>query len=401
MSDNDLVLAHVRLAGRAVDLGLRDGRIARIAPAGTLHGRAVEACGGLLALPGLVDGHIHLDKTFLGLPWVSHRPDGSVAGRIAAERAQLRAIAEPMAIRARRLVEHIARRGTTAIRTHVDVDNDTGLAGLETLLKLRDEVAHLLSMQIVAFPQSGVVSHPGGAAVLEDAIRAGADVVGGLDPAGIDDDVEAQLDIVFGIAERHGVRIDIHLHDPGELGAWELRRIASRSKAAGLQGRVAVSHAFALGTIDEATLARTAATLAEGGIAIMTNGPGPETMPPVKRLLAEGVQVFVGSDNIRDAWSPYGNGDMLERARLVGYRGALLTDAELRLALDLVTTAPARVIGLPDITLVEGAAADLILVDAAHEPEAVAGAPPRALVVKAGRVIARLSDQPPNRASLG
>ena len=218
---------------------------------------------------------------------------------------------------------------------------------------------------------------------------------------GIDDDVEAQLDIVFGIAERHGVRIDIHLHDLGELGAWELRRIASRSKAAGLQGRVAVSHAFALGTIDEATLARTAATLAEGGIAIMTNGPGPEAMPPVKRLLAEGVQVFVGSDNIRDAWSPYGNGDMLERARLVGYRGALLTDAELRLALDLVTTAPARVIGLPDITLVEGAAADLILVDAAHEPEAVAGAPPRALVVKAGRVIARLSDQPPNRASLG
>ncbi|NKE45238.1 amidohydrolase family protein [Roseomonas frigidaquae] len=386
----DLILSDVRLEGLARDFGLRAGRIARIAPAGTLSGGPVEPGRGLLALPGLVDGHIHLDKTFLGLPWQPHQPDGSpngsVAGRIAAERAQRAVIAEPMALRARRLVESIAARGTTAIRTHVDVDAEAGLAGLEALLELRAEVAHLVTMQIVAFPQSGVLRH---ARVLEDAVAAGADVVGGLDPAGIDEDIEAQLAIVFGIAERHGVPIDIHLHDPGELGAFELRRIAARSRAAGLQGRVAVSHAYALGQVAEATLARTAAALAEAGVAIMTNGPGPEAMPPVKRLVAEGVTVFVGSDNIRDAWSPYGNGDMLERARLVGYRAALLTDAELRLGLDLVTAAPARVMGLPDPALLEGAAADLVLVDAAHVPEAVATAPPRALVVKAGQIVAR------------
>ncbi|MDP3418907.1 amidohydrolase [Falsiroseomonas sp.] len=382
----DLILSDVRLDGRRCDLGLRDGRLARIAPAGTLTGGPVEPGRGLLALPGLVDGHIHLDKTFLGLPWLPHRPDGSVAGRIAAEKTQLAAIAEPMARRARHLVESIAARGTTAIRTHVDVDAGAGLAGLKALLALRAEVAHLLSLQIVAFPQSGVLRH---ARVLEDAVAAGADVVGGLDPACIDEDIEAQLAIVFGIAERRGVPIDIHLHDPGELGAFELRRIAARTRAAGLQGRVAVSHAYALGQVEEATLARTAAALALAGVAIMTNGPGPEAMPPVKRLVAEGVTVFVGSDNIRDAWSPYGNGDMLERARLVGYRAALLSDAELRLGLDLVTSAPAKVLGLPDPTLAEGAAADLVLVDAAHVPEAVAAAPPRALVVKAGRITAR------------
>lgn len=382
----DLILSDVRLDGRRCDLGLRDGRLARIAPAGTLTGGPVEPGRGLLALPGLVDGHIHLDKTFLGLPWLPHRPDGSVAGRIAAEKTQLAAIAEPMARRARHLVESIAARGTTAIRTHVDVDAGAGLAGLKALLALRAEVAHLLSLQIVAFPQSGVLRH---ARVLEDAVAAGADVVGGLDPACIDEDIEAQLAIVFGIAERRGVPIDIHLHDPGELGAFELRRIAARTRAAGLQGRVAVSHAYALGQVEEATLARTAAALAQAGVAIMTNGPGPEAMPPVKRLVAEGVTVFVGSDNIRDAWSPYGNGDMLERARLVGYRAALLSDAELRLGLDLVTSAPAKVLGLPDPTLAEGAAADLVLVDAAHVPEAVAAAPPRALVVKAGRITAR------------
>lgn len=385
----DLVLADLRIDGAAQDVGITLGRIARIGAAGTLTGPVVESCGGLLALPGLVDGHIHLDKTFLGLPWIPHRPDASIAGRIAAERAQRRAIGEPMALRARRLVERVAAQGTTAIRTHVDIDADVGLAGLEALLALRHEVANLLDMQIVAFPQSGVVILHGGAALLEEAVRAGADVVGGLDPACIDDDVEGQLGIVFGIAERHGVPIDIHLHDPGELGAWELRRIAARSKAAGLQGRVAVSHAYALGEVPEATLARTAAALAEGGVAIMTNGPGTAAMPPVQRLLAEGVQVFCGSDNIRDAWSPYGDGDMLRRAGIVGYRAGLVTDAELQLALDLVTLAPARVLGRAAQGIGEGAPADLVLVAAEGVAEAVATAPPRALVVKAGRITAR------------
>jgi cytosine/adenosine deaminase-related metal-dependent hydrolase len=383
---HDLVLTDLRIEDEAVDLGLRDGRIAQVAPGGTLAGERVEACGGLLALPGLVDGHIHLDKTFLGLPWQPHRPDASVAGRIATEAAQLAGIAEPMARRARRMVEHVAVRGTTALRSHVDIATGTGLGGLEALLRLRAEVAHLVSIQFVAFPQSGALAH---ALVLEDAVRAGADVVGGLDPAGIDQDIEAQLRLVFGIAERHGVPLDIHLHDPGELGAFELQRIAAFTRAAGLAGRVAVSHAYALGQVGEATLARTAAALAEAGVAIMTNGPGPEAMPPVQRLVAEGVVVFCGSDNIRDAWSPYGNGDMLDRARLVGYRAALLTDAELRLALDLVTAAPARVMGRAAPLLAEGAAADLVLVAAEHVAEAVATAPPRALVVKAGRIVAR------------
>jgi cytosine/adenosine deaminase-related metal-dependent hydrolase len=386
---HDLVLADALTEGRRVDIGLDAGRIARIAPAGSLDGATRLALDGALVLPGLVDGHIHPDKTFLGLPWRPHRPDATVAGRIEAEKAERRAIAEPMAIRARRLVEHVAARGTTAMRAHVDVDAEIGLGSLEALLALRAEVAHLVTMQIVAFPQSGVTSLPGGAALLEAAVRAGADVVGGLDPAGIDEDIEGQLGIVFGIAGKHGRPIDIHLHDPGELGAYELRRIASRTRASGMQGRVAVSHAFALGTIEEATLARTAAALAEAGVAIMTNGPGPETIPPVKRLVAEGVRVFVGSDNIRDAWSPYGDGDMLARARLVGYRAALLTDEELRLAFDLVSAAPAAVMGCEAPRIAEGAAADLIVLRAAHVAEAVASAPPREMVIKAGRIIAR------------
>jgi cytosine/adenosine deaminase-related metal-dependent hydrolase len=386
---HETVLADALIDGVPADIGLDAGRIARIAPPGTLAGGVTLALEGALVLPGLVDGHIHLDKTHLGLPWRPHIPDGTVAGRIAAEKAERRAIAEPMALRARRLVEHVAARGTTALRTHVDVDTEVGLSGLDALLALRTDVAHLLDIQIVAFPQSGVVTHPGAASLLEEAVRAGADVVGGLDPAGIDQDIEGQLAIVFGIAERRGVPVDIHLHDGGELGAHELRRIAAMTKALGMGGRVAVSHAYALAAIEDGTLARTAAALAEAGVAVMTNGPGPEPIMPVKRLVAEGVTVFVGSDNIRDAWSPYGNGDMLDRARLVGYRAALLTDAELRLGLSLVTQAPAGVMGREGGAIVEGAPADLVVVRAAHVPEAVATAPAREMVIKAGKVVAK------------
>jgi cytosine deaminase len=385
----DLVLADALLdQGRRVDLGILQGRIATVAPAGSLAGLEVRSLDGALVLPGLVDGHIHLDKTFLGIGWVPHRPGATVRERIETERALLRDAPEPVIERARRLVRQVAALGTTAMRSHVDIDDEAGLANVEALIELRSETADLMHIELVAFPQSGVAGRTRIVELLDAAITLGADVVGGLDPAGIDGDIEGQLGVIFGIAERRGVGLDIHLHDPGELGCYELVRIADRTRAAGLEGRVAVSHAYALGAVGDRTLGSTAEALARAGVSIMTNGPGPEAIPPVRRLTDAGVRVFVGSDNIRDAWSPYGNGDMLERARLVGYRAALLTDEDLRLALALVTTHAAAVMGLPGDGIREGAPADLVAVHAAHVPEAVAAAPPRIIIVKRGRIVA-------------
>ena len=265
----------------------------------------------------------------------------------------------------------------------------SGSTGLHALLAVKEETRDLIDIQIVAFPQSGIVADPGTAELLDQAILEGADLVGGLDPAGIDNDVTGHLDAIFGIAERRGVGLDIHLHDPGPLGCFELRQIAARTLAAGLGRRVAVSHAFALGAVDDGEFGRTAEALAGAGVAIMTNGPGSVPMPPVKRLIAAGVTVFAGSDNIRDAWSPYGNGDMLERAMLIGYRQGFLADADLELAFDLASGAAARVLGLADHGLRVGAAADLVAMKAGSISEAVAVRPPRILVVKRGRVVAR------------
>jgi cytosine deaminase len=392
-----LLLAGGRLAdGRPADVLCEAGRVARLTAPGAVGdpppGAVVERLDGALLLPGLVEGHVHLDKTVLGAPggWVPHRPGGTVAERIAREKEVRAELGGPSKDRARRLLERLAAFGSTLVRSHVDLDAEVGLRGLEALLALREEVRHLADIQLVAFPQSGLVSHRGAAELVEEALRLGVEVVGGLDPAGIDGDVEGQLGTVFGLAERFGAMVDIHLHDPGELGAFELRRIAAMTRAAGLAGRVAVSHAFALGALDEPAFAATAAALAEAGVAVMTNGPGPVPMPPVRRLAEGGVLVFAGSDNIRDAWSPLGDGDPLSTAGRIAWRQGFATDRDLELAFALVSGNAARALGAEGHGLREGAAADLVALRAdAGVPEAVAARPPRALVVKAGRVIAR------------
>jgi cytosine deaminase len=377
--------------GRRVDVRLADGTIAAISDAGGTPasvGERIDLAGALL-LPGLIDGHIHLDKTLVGLHFQPHRPGASVTDRIRIEKELRRSLTVPVEVRATRLVEQVVSYGTVALRTHVDIDDEVRLDGLHALLRLREKVRNLIDIQIVAFPQSGIVTCPGVADLLDNAIREGADLVGGLDPAGIDGDVTGHLEAVFAIASRHGVGVDVHLHDPGPLGCFELRQIAARTETAGLQGRVAVSHAFALGGVDDVEFSLTAEALAHAGVAIMTNGPGPVPMPPVKRLVAAGVKVFSGSDNIRDAWSPYGNGDMLERVAIVGARQGLLADEDLELAFHFATRAAAQVLGRPDGGIAVDAEADLVAVPAQSIAEAVAGHPARALVMKRGRVVAR------------
>jgi cytosine deaminase len=378
------------LDGRLADVSLAGGRIEGVREAGPepAGGQEVIELGGALLSPAFVEGHVHLDKTFLGSGWRPHRPGRELAHRIRAEKEMLReADSElPRGERAWVLLQQLAANGTGYVRSHVDIDPEVGLAGLHMLLALRERARGLVNLQIVAFPQSGILACPGTAELLDAALHEGADVVGGLDPVGIDADVEGQLDVVFGLAERHGKPIDIHLHDRGLEGTRQLRRIAERSEQSGLQGRVAVSHAYALGMVDGEELAATAEALARGGVAIMTNAPGGTPMPPVLRLHEAGVTVFAGSDNIRDAWWPYGNGDMLERASIIGYRQRLYTDDELRLAFDLATAHGARVLGVDGYGLEPGDRADLVAIDARNVQEAVVAHPPRRLVVHDGRV---------------
>ncbi|MFD0065332.1 amidohydrolase family protein [Streptomyces sp. NPDC056637] len=389
--------------GRRADIHLADGRVTALVDQPDKADRADRAdrpdtgrgsaggpggidLGGALVLPALVDGHAHLDKTLLGAPWQPHLTSATLREHIANERALRASAGVPVADRATALAHRMVSLGTGHVRSHVDIDPDVRLDGLHALAEVREKFRDRLGIQIVAFPQSGVVTAPGVADLLDAALSEGADLIGGLDPAGFDADVDGQLDIVFGLAERHGAGIDIHLHDGGVTGTRQLRDIAQRTAALGLDGTVTVSHAYALGDVDATELDRTATALARAGVAIMTNGPR-HSMPPVLRLRDHGVRVFAGSDNIRDTWWPYGTADMLERATVIGLQGDLMSDAELRHAASMITDEAAAALGLTDYGLAPGCRADLVVIAAGGVPEAVAAHPRRLLVLHGGRVV--------------
>jgi cytosine/adenosine deaminase-related metal-dependent hydrolase len=225
--------------------------------------------------------------------------------------------------------------------------------------------------------------------LLEQALRLGAETVGGLDPCAMDRDPKGHVDAVFSLADKFGRGVDIHLHEPGEMGAFSMQLIIERTIALGMQGKVMISHAFCLGMSDATVVDPLIAALAAARVAIMTTASASRPVPPLKRLVQAGVVVCAGSDGIRDTWGPYGNADMLERATFVGQRYNLRRDDELALALDVVTTGGARALGLESYGLSLGCRGDLVLVEAETIAEAVAQRPGQRTVIKQGRVVAR------------
>jgi cytosine/creatinine deaminase len=373
------------------DVRVDGGRVSNIAEHLTVQdGDQVIEGANMLLLPGFVDAHTHADKTLIGQEWHSHRAGPSVHDRILNEREVLRSLEIDSQVQSERLVRRMIARGTTHIRTHVDIVPEIGLKHLDGVVATRDRYAGRIDIQIVAFPQLGVMAAPGTAELLNSALQAGADVVGGLDPMAIDRDPKGQLDAIFSMAEHFGCGVDIHLHESGDLGAATLDMIIDRTRACALQGHVVVSHAFCLGSVTPARLETLMRGLADADIAIMTHGPsGGLPSPPVRYLHDSGVRVFSGSDGVRDAWGPLNTGDMLERAYLVSYINGFRHDDDLELALHMATYAGAQVLGLPSYGLDVGCPADLVLVKADNAAHAVAEHPVRALVMKNGEIVAR------------
>jgi cytosine/creatinine deaminase len=389
----DVIFERAKLAdGTVVSIAVQSGRIAGISTEPIACNTAQRInLDNQLVVPGLVDGHIHLDKSFIGDEWRSHRPctNGfNVRERVAFEK-ELLATARPIETRAAALSELAISRGTMYLRTHVDIDAEIGLRNLRSVLTVKERYSDLITIEVVAFPQSGILASPGTADLMAEAVANGADLVGGLDPAGFDRSIEGHLDVVFGIAQRRGSGIDIHLHDPDMLGIFELEEISRRTKVLGMGGLVAVSHAYALGQVATDVAKRVADTLADAGVAIMTNAPGDRPFPPIGILREAGVVVFAGNDNIRDSWWPYGDADMLERAMLIGYRSGFYTDEELTQTFDMVSSNAALAMRIPEYGLQPGAPAHFIALTARHVPEAVVARPPERSVYRAGKLIVR------------
>jgi cytosine/adenosine deaminase-related metal-dependent hydrolase len=381
-----MILKNLRpMGGDLTSLNIVDGRFAADAP----DGAQVIDCGGRILIPGLIEAHTHLDKSLLGMSWYRNEVGPRLIDKITNEREVKVALGLDPQVQSERHAILAMSHGCTHIRSHVDVDTHHGLAGIEGVMATREKLAGMIDIEIVAFPQSGMMTRPGTAALMDDALALGADLVGGIDPCGMEHDPKGHLDTVFALAEKHGKPIDIHLHERDALGWFSMEEIIDRTVALGMQGQVAISHAFCLGAVDRAYVAGLQEKLAANRIHILTTAPASAPVPAVKELKDYGILTGAGCDGIRDTWGPYGNSDMLEKAMHIGMRNNLRRDDEVELALDICTFGGAAIMGLKGYGLDIGCVADCVLVEGATLAEAVVTHAPRKLVLKAGKVTAR------------
>ncbi|GIG24102.1 amidohydrolase family protein [Cellulomonas denverensis] len=368
-----------------------DGRIERLGdiPADGIDPAQVIDGRGLLALPGLVNAHAHVDKSWWGMPWETYGGEGSTDGRIRHERERRDALGIPGVRPTAAVLAEMVKHGTTAIRSHVDVDLGVGLRGIEAVREAASAYDGALDVQIVAFPQDGVLRRPGVLDLLRQAARAGAEHIGGLDPAGIDRDPVGQIDAILGLAAEEGVGVDIHLHDPAELGAFQFELIADRTVALGLQGRVTIAHGFALAQLPDGPRLDLIARLGEAGVSMTTVAPIRLPQLPVAELDAAGVPLGFGTDGIRDLWSPYGTGDTLGIGWQFARASSLVRDEDLTRVVRGLTSEGAWSVGrtAAEHDLVVGGRADVVLLDAENPMDALVRTPPREVVVAGGRAL--------------
>ncbi|GAA1365157.1 amidohydrolase family protein [Brevibacterium luteolum] len=402
------ILTGARLFNRApdadpVDITLDDGTIAAIAPAAEAAPAStadVIDATGYVVMPSLGDVHAHLDSNRLGQTFRPHTAGSSLHELIMNDRANWRHGERSAYDQAVYAASRMVASGATRIRTHAQIDSDCQLERFEALHAAKETLAGIVDMEIVAFPQAGLLRDADAPRYVEQGLAAGADLIGGLDPTTYDRDPKTHLDMVFGWAEKYGLGIDIHLHERGTVGVFSLEEIIARTQAAGMQGKVTVSHCFVLGSVAEREQRRLAEMLAANQIAVTTVAPA-GTVLPLGMLAETGVRVGLGEDGQRDYWSPYGDGDVLRRVWQLAFTNGFRADADIEHCLDVASRGGRHILdGVPhapagDVTsdaeagLAVGAPADLLLAKADTVTAAIMDCPDERFVFKAGRLIAR------------
>lgn len=377
------------------DLVIVDGVIA--AGSGDVTDADVVVEGaGRIALPAFTDAHVHLDSTRIGLPFRPHSAEGRrLWDMIENDRRHWRQAEASVTERATTTLGRAITHGMTRARSYAQVDADCRLERLEGVLAAREQHRDRAQVQVVAFPQAGLFLEPGVPELMDAALRDGADAVGGIDPCALDRDPVRHLDLVVDLAERHDVPIDVHLHEPGELGRFSLDLLLERVEAHGLRGRVTVAHAFALADMPEADLRATAERLATWDVAVTTIAPGGRPPLPVEVLLEHGVRLGLGQDGQRDYWSPYGTTDMLDRTYQLAFTRGLRQDALIERCVEVATVGGAAVVDpagpwrdAPGRGLGPGCPGDVVLVPGDTVTAAVMDRPGGRTVLRGGRVVA-------------
>jgi len=401
----DLLIHNVRVRDDRplMDIGIIDGKIASIEKG--IEASAVESidAGGRAVIPGLIEPHLHLDKAMLHrrLPARLGTLDEAIQVTGILKSKQQR---EDVLDRSRRVLDMAVQNGTVAIRAHPDVDLIQGLIGVETLLQLREEYKHLLDLQIVAFPQEGILKSEGTYDLMETAMGMGADVVGGCPYNELSsDDARRHIDMVFDMAQKHDANVDMHADFSDEVTDQRFAcasYIAQKTIDASYQGRVSLGHVTSLGALTPKELQPVMDLLYEADISIVTlpatdlylGGRKDDKnqrrgLTPVRSLYNAGVNVAYSSNNVRNAFTPFGKADMLVIGNMLAHVIQFGTPEHQAAVLDMGTKNAARAIGIArDYGIAVGNQADLVILDTYEVADALLDIPSRSWVIKRGKI---------------
>ncbi|NCD68658.1 amidohydrolase [Mucilaginibacter agri] len=366
---------------------IEDGKIKNVLP-NNPQGKGIDA-RGLLMLPAFRDMHIHLDKTFYGLPWQAHlKKNKTVKDMIAYEQQVIPELLKTSIPRSEKLIGLLQSYGTSYARSHVNIEPTSGLNSLKHLEQALKNKQASFKAELVAFPQHGVY-YTDSAALMKEAAGMGVDFIGGLDPTSIDGSIEKQMDFVVQLALDNGKGIDIHLHEADASGVKTIEYlIAKVMENPTLKGKTYVSHAFALRYLDKVKTEEIAAKLGEAKMGIASTIPFSGTPMPIPALCKHGVEVLAGNDCIVDHWSTFGSGSILQKANMAAQLYGYRTEFDLSRILKLAT---GNIVPLDDKGTQQwpkpGDQANVVLIDASCSAEAVSRVSPVKTLIHNGNVV--------------
>ncbi|TMF73139.1 MAG: cytosine deaminase [Chloroflexi bacterium] len=396
----DLLLHGARLPGEAEtrDIGIKDGLISELEP----EARHSVDLGGALVTPALVEPHIHLDAVLtVGEP--RHNESGSLFEGIAiwADRVKQLTV-DDVKQRVRTVLRWQLANGVQFVRSHVDVC-DPELRAVRALTELRQEIGDQITLQLVAFPQQGIMSFDGGEELMRKAVDMGVDVVGAIPHFELTREYgERSIKFAFDLASEKGLRVDIHCDETDDDQSRFVEVMAAETIRLGMGGLVTASHTTAMHSYNNAYAYKLINNLKRAQMHMVTNPLDNSTLQGrfdsypirrghtrVKELLAAGINVCIGHDSVMDPWYPLGYGDPLQAAFVLAHYGQMSGHGELRTLMDMITWNPASALGLEKYGLLPGCRADLCAFSVPSEMDAIRLIAPRKLVLRGGKIVAR------------
>ncbi|MEM3420761.1 MAG: amidohydrolase family protein [Candidatus Hadarchaeum sp.] len=396
----DLLIKNARLINRekVTDIAIKDEKIIVVGEEINLPAKLKLDVAGKLTIPGFIDSHMHLDHACLGgdAKWISRTHEESEK-IIRKERQSIDS--EGVKEVARKAALTLLKKSTTAVRTHVNVDASFGLRELKSMLEFKNECVDWMDLQLVAFPSREPLTRSSESeSLLKQAMKLGADVVGGL--PNIDPDPEGYLDIIFDVAKRHKAKIDLHVDETNDPKSKVLELYAEKTLENGYGGMVVASHCSALSAYSWENARRVIEKVREAEMSIIANpftniyilgrDGKPNGITRVKDLLDSGVNVTYATDNFNDAYNPLGNGDMLLAALFLAYHQRLEGKRAFSTLLEMGTTVAAETTGIiKNYGIKESGRADLVILEAETPWEAIVFQPRRCFVIKRGKIVVK------------